>query len=90
MKGTEKQIKWAEDIVANATAAIEWARENPSDEGKANIEMWNKGIDLVLSKLNSIDHAGKIIDMFYGYKLNRSDMGANFMNVLSVINRNCK
>ena len=45
MKGTEKQIAWAEDLKAKAIAALEWMRENPSDPGKANIEMWNKGID---------------------------------------------
>ena len=31
MKGTEKQIAWAEDLKAKAIAALEWMRENPSD-----------------------------------------------------------
>ena len=51
MKGTEKQIAWAEDLKAKAIAALEWMRENPSDPGKANIEMWNKGIDFQICLL---------------------------------------
>ena len=34
MKGTEKQIAWAEDLKAKAIAALEWMRENPSDASK--------------------------------------------------------
>lgn len=55
MKGTEKQIAWAEDLKAKAIAALEWMRENPSDPGKANIEMWNKGIDFQINRINSVE-----------------------------------
>ena len=54
MKGTEKQIAWAEELKAKSIAALEWMRENPSDPGKANIEMWNKGIDFQIGRINSV------------------------------------
>ena len=63
MKGTEKQIAWAEDLKAKAIAALEWMRENPSDPGKANIEMWNKGIDFQINRINSVEYASKLIDV---------------------------
>lgn len=44
-------------------AALEWMRENPSDPGKANIEMWNKGIDFQIGRINSVEYAGKLIDV---------------------------
>lgn len=63
MKGTEKQIAWAEELKAKSIAALEWMRENPSDPGKANIEMWNKGIDFQIGRINSVEYAGKLIDV---------------------------
>lgn len=63
MKGTEKQIAWAENLKEKAIAALEWMRENPSDPGKENIEMWNKGIDFQVDRINSVEYAGKLIDV---------------------------
>lgn len=63
MKGTEKQIAWAEELKTKSIAALEWMRENPSDSGKANIEMWNKGIDFQIGRINSVEYAGKLIDV---------------------------
>lgn len=63
MKGTEKQIAWAEDLKAKSIAALEWMRENPNEPGKKNIEMWNKGIDFQIDRINSVEYAGKLIDV---------------------------
>ena len=63
MKSTEKQIAWAEDLKAKSIAALEWMRENPNEPGKKNIEMWNKGIDFQIDRINSVEYAGKLIDV---------------------------
>lgn len=63
MKGTEKQIAWAEDLKAKAIDALEWMRENPSEPGKKNIEMWSKGIDFQIGRINSVEYASKLIDV---------------------------
>ena len=62
MKGSEKQIMWAEGLKSKAVSALEWMRENPNEQGKANLEMWNKGIDFQLSRINSLEYAGQVID----------------------------
>lgn len=89
MKGTEKQIAWAEDLKAKAIAALEWMRENPSDPGKANIEMWNKGIDFQINRINSVEYASKLIDVlrFVNFNGTPDQVG---MAVVSQTNRYLK
>lgn len=89
MKGTEKQIAWAEDLKAKAITALEWMRENPSDPGKANIEMWNKGIDFQINRINSVEYASKLIDVlrFVNFSSTPEQVG---MAVVSQTNRYLK
>ena len=89
MKGTEKQIAWAEELKAKSIAALEWMRENPCDPGKANIEMWNKGIDFQIGRINSVEYAGKLIDVlrFVNFNDTTDKVG---MAVVSQTNRYLK
>lgn len=89
MKGSEKQIAWAEDLKAKAIAALEWMRENPSDSGKEDIEMWNKGIDFQVNRINSVEYASKLIDVlrFVNYNNTPDRVG---MSVVSQTNRYLK
>ena len=89
MKGTEKQIAWAEDLKVKAIAALEWMRENPNDLGKANIEMWNKGIDFQINRINSVKYASKLIDVlrFVNFNSTPEQVG---MAVVSQANRYLK
>lgn len=89
MKGTEKQIAWAEDLKEKAIAALEWMRENPSDPGKENIEMWNKGIDFQVDRINSVEYAGKLIDILRFVNFN-NDPEKVGMAVVSQTNRYLK
>ena len=41
---------------------LEWMRKNPSNDGKKDMEMWEKGINLVESKLNAVESAFQMID----------------------------
>lgn len=89
MKGTEKQIAWAEDLKVKAIAALEWMRENPSDPGKENIEMWNKGIDFQADRINSVEYAGKLIDVLRFVNFNNGPEKVG-MAVISQTNRYLK
>ena len=62
MRGTEKQIAWAEELKVKAIAALDWMLENPSDDGNTNPEMWAKGIEFQKNRINSVEHAGQLID----------------------------
>ena len=89
MKGTEKQIAWAEDLKAKAIAALALILENPSDPGQANIEMWNKGIDFQINRINSVEYASKLIDVlrFVNFNGTPDQVG---MAVVSQTNRYLK
>lgn len=89
MKGTEKQIALAEELKAKAIAALEWMRENPSDDGKANPEMWSKGIDFQMDRINSVKDAGKLIDALKLVDYNKTPDVAG-MNVVIITNRYLK
>lgn len=89
MKGTEKQIAWAEELKANAIAALEWMRENPSDPGKENIELWNQGIDFQINRINSVEYAGKLIDVLRFVNFNNTPDQVG-MAVVSQTNRYLK
>lgn len=89
MKGTEKQIAWAEDLKEKAIAALEWMRENPSNPGKENLEMWNKGIDFQIGRINSVEYAGKLIDVLRFVNFNDTPEKVG-MAVVSQTNRYLK
>lgn len=89
MKGTEKQIAWAEDLKVKAIAALEWMRENLSDPGKENIEIWNKGIDFQVDRINSVEYAGKLIDVLRFVNFNDAPEKVG-MAVVSQTNRYLK
>ena len=76
MKGTEKQIKWAEDIKANAFANIECCRkyltrfngnENLAGYSAEDINEAEAKLRAVLEKFDDaswiINHRGTLIDM---------------------------
>ena len=76
MKGTEKQIAWAEDLKAKAIAALEWMRENPSDPGSRMRD-------------NESEEASKLIDVlrFVNFNGTPDQVG---MAVVSQTNRYLK
>ena len=62
MRGTAKQIKWAEDIKTNIIKVYEAIKSNePSNTAS---------IDAAIAKLNAIDYAGTIIDLYKWCGLN--------------------
>lgn len=67
MKGTEKQIRWAEDLKAKAIAALEWGRANiigVDEDGNEDQETFNAGIDYQIDLINSIQNASDVINTF--------------------------
>ena len=62
LKGSEKQIAWANDLRSNAVNVLEWMRKNPSNEAKKDLDMWEKGINFVESKLFAVEYASQMID----------------------------
>ena len=62
LKGSEKQVSWANDLRKNAVNVLEWMRKNPSNEGKKDMDLWEKGVNFVESKLNAVEYAAKVID----------------------------
>lgn len=89
MNGTEKQIALAEELRSKSIAALEWMRENPADEGKANPEMWSKGIDFQANRINSVTDAGKLIDALKLVDFSKTPDVVG-MNVVIITNRYLK
>lgn len=57
MKGTEKQIKWAEDIKAAMIPAMDWAIENAPAQVRHIYETIRTAID-------EAEYAGDLIEVF--------------------------
>lgn len=73
LKGTEKQVAWAEDIIASARGTIKTNIENiKAQQEKYNckfkqdeLEAYEKCSESLETLLAGIDSASKIIDMRY-------------------------
>lgn len=57
MKGTEKQIKWAEDIKAVMIPAMDWAVENAPEQVKHVYET-------IRTAIINAEYAGDLIEVF--------------------------
>lgn len=65
MKGSIKQINWAEELKAQAMTALKWARDNyPADlDGKGGSEqIWKENLTGMMMCLDRVERAGDIID----------------------------
>lgn len=62
MKGTEKQVTWAEDIKANVLKVFEDVKPLAAKEPKA-IER----INAMAAALESAEYAGDVINLFKGF-----------------------
>lgn len=66
MKGTEKQIKWAEEIKTKVTSTIDVMREYakktaPSEEALADA---NAKLDELIDNINACENAWNIINVY--------------------------
>lgn len=57
MKGTEKQIKWAEDIKAAMIPAMDWAIVNAPEQAKCIYEK-------VKTAIENVEYAGDLIEVY--------------------------
>lgn len=87
MKGSEKQIKWANDIVETVTSILTAARETivteeaPADVKAAAVENINTKIDAI----RGAEYAADIINLFKGIRKS-GDIMADAQNVMAVYN----
>lgn len=62
MRGSEKQIRWANDIIARVcgvlNGACEQVKDNPNE-----VKMY----DRLITSIKGADYAGDVIDMFADY-----------------------
>lgn len=85
MKGTEKQIAWAEDIRRNVISTFQRYIEEiknydaPEEIKSANIGESNRRVDA----LNGAEYAGDIIDLFKDIRFT-GDIEKDFPKVVSV------
>lgn len=71
MKGTEKQIKWAEEIRANIIKTLERALcdlKNELPENDPQLAQILKVWDARIAALNTCEYADDIIELFKGVK----------------------
>lgn len=87
MKGTEKQIAWATEIVNNINKVIDYTIEKavptfniPQDQKVAGI----KKLESLKSSINSQAYAGTVIDHFNTFRCT-GDMQADFNSLMSAI-----
>ena len=64
MRGSEKQLKWANDIIQKIKTAWEFAKNDEKSKSMpgyaAGVALWEARID----RLENADYAGDIIDLF--------------------------
>lgn len=81
MKGTEKQIRWAEDIQKKVIDTINWLIDNaPAEQKDACAKKFGGWADQV----KNTEYAGDIIDAF-GYIRFTDDQRKNAQNVAAAI-----
>lgn len=63
MKGSMKQIEWAEELKAQAMTVLEWARDNyPADLKGGNEQTWKENMTGLMMCLDRVECASDIID----------------------------
>ncbi len=63
MKGSMKQIEWAEELKAQAMTVLEWARDNyPADLKGGNEQTWKENMTGLMMCLDRVERASDIID----------------------------
>lgn len=86
MKGTEKQIAWAEELKSKAMDALNWAKENAPTTKPEEIEVWKNLISTMAGQINSIDYAGNVIELLKDANLSGTPDKAA-MSVISTVKR---
>ena len=85
MRGSEKQLKWANDIIRNIRAAWEVAKNDEKSKAMpgyaAGVALWEARID----RLKNADYAGDIIDLFKDIWFT-DDQWHNMCDIISVYN----
>lgn len=63
MKGSMKQIEWAEELKAQAITVLKWARDNyPADLKGGNEQLWKENMTGLMMCLDRVERASDIID----------------------------
>lgn len=79
MKGSMKQIEWAEELKAQAMTVLEWARDNyPTDDKDGDEQTWKENLTGLMMCLDRVESASYIIDAFKDgqpYACTMKDMG---------------
>lgn len=79
MKGSMKQIEWAEELKAQAMTVLEWARDNyPTDDKDGDEQLWKENMTGMMMCLDRVERASDIIDAFKDgqpYACTYKDMG---------------
>ena len=79
MKGSIKQIEWAEELKAQAMTVLEWARDNfPADYKDGDEQIWKENMTGLMMCLDRVESASYIIDAFKDgapYACTMKDMG---------------
>lgn len=75
MRGTEKQIKWAEEIADRVIGTFERLRAERSEDANECAFL-----DNLIAAVKSADYAGDIIELFKDYKPN-GDMNHDAMTL---------
>lgn len=83
MKGSEKQLKWANDIIQKIKTAWEFAKNDEKSKSMpgyaAGVTLWEARID----RLENADYAGDIIDLFKDIRFT-DDQWHNLCDIISV------
>lgn len=79
MKGSMKQINWAEELKAQAMTVLKWARDNyPTDDKDGDEQTWKENLTGLMMCLDRVESASYIIDAFKDgapYACTMKDMG---------------
>lgn len=86
MKGTEKQIAWAEDLKSKAMTTLNWAKENAPTTKPEEVEMWKSFISNMAAQINGIDYAGNVIELLKLVNFSGTT-DKDTMNLISTIKR---
>ncbi len=83
MRGSEKQLKWANDLIQKIKTAWEFAK---NDEKSKTLPGYAAGVatwDANIERLENADYAGDIIDLFKDIRFT-DDQWHNLCDIISV------
>lgn len=76
MKGTEKQINWASEIINRLDGVLDQIVTNIPDEcPQEQKDMMSTFVEQLRSRIHGADYAGDIIDLFKNVKTTNNLMG---------------